>query len=296
MDPLWKDPLFLVVLVVRILLLPADHSTSTLLQSMAVSPYRTWAYLDEQRVRSAMGISGDSRVPPLVQWIDARACDAMGPAYRPVLGLLVDVGIAYLWRRLAVWWNKQRESKDREEEALEEQMDERLRPSQQWSIPMDAARWYWCWSLLSTSGYGNVRLLCLLLSVAAERSLVWSATCLSVGTYLDVTTVCMVIPVYLLRGRSAVFLLCFGLILGSLYALDILGGGDVAAHLRFAFEFRVPPSLSLTWYLSMQLYDRFRLYFTYLLGGLPFLVALPLAIRLHEYPMALVRVLCVCFG
>jgi hypothetical protein len=49
------------------------------------------------------------------------------------------------------------------------------------------------------------------------------------------------------------------------------------------------PNLSVKWYFQMQLFTRFRDYFGILLGGLPYLLVIPLTIRLHAYPMVLVR-------
>jgi hypothetical protein len=49
------------------------------------------------------------------------------------------------------------------------------------------------------------------------------------------------------------------------------------------------PNLSVTWYFHMQLFTRFRNYFGILINGLPYLLVIPLTIRLHEYPMVLVR-------
>jgi hypothetical protein len=49
------------------------------------------------------------------------------------------------------------------------------------------------------------------------------------------------------------------------------------------------PNLSVDWYLQMQLFTRFRVYFGILLSGLPYLLVIPLTTRLHPYPMVLVR-------
>jgi hypothetical protein len=49
------------------------------------------------------------------------------------------------------------------------------------------------------------------------------------------------------------------------------------------------PNLSVMWYFHMQLFTRFRDYFGILLIGLPYLLVIPLTIRLHAYPMVLVR-------
>ena len=48
------------------------------------------------------------------------------------------------------------------------------------------------------------------------------------------------------------------------------------------------PSLSTLWYLGMELFSRFTRYMTVLIAGTPYLVILPLWIRLSGYPEALV--------
>jgi hypothetical protein len=49
------------------------------------------------------------------------------------------------------------------------------------------------------------------------------------------------------------------------------------------------PNFSVLWYLNMEIFERFRTYFAVLIGGLPYLLLLPVTIRLHRYPMVLVR-------
>lgn len=51
----------------------------------------------------------------------------------------------------------------------------------------------------------------------------------------------------------------------------------------------IRPSLSLQWYLAMQLFSRFREYFGCLLLWLPYVLVIPIATRLSKYPMSLVR-------
>jgi hypothetical protein len=50
------------------------------------------------------------------------------------------------------------------------------------------------------------------------------------------------------------------------------------------------PNLSLLWYFQIQLFSRFRDYFAMIITGLPYILIAPLTVRLHKYPMALVRV------
>lgn len=52
------------------------------------------------------------------------------------------------------------------------------------------------------------------------------------------------------------------------------------------------PNLSVLWYLNMELFERFRIYFAILIAGLPYLMLIPVTMRLYRYPMVLVRQIC----
>lgn len=56
-----------------------------------------------------------------------------------------------------------------------------------------------------------------------------------------------------------------------------------------------PVSLSVLWYTHIQFFTRFAPYLKIVLGALPYIVILPCAIRLHKYPIVLVRGV-LCFG
>ena len=58
--------------------------------------------------------------------------------------------------------------------------------------------------------------------------------------------------------------------------------------LDMAFPTFHRPNLGLQWYLQMQLFDRFRDYFAYMIRMLPYLLVLPITIRLYRYPLVLV--------
>jgi len=51
------------------------------------------------------------------------------------------------------------------------------------------------------------------------------------------------------------------------------------------------PSLGLQWYFFMNMFDRFRTYFTIMHFGIPYLFAFPLLLRFHRYPIALTAML-----
>ena len=48
------------------------------------------------------------------------------------------------------------------------------------------------------------------------------------------------------------------------------------------------PNLGPTWYFQMQLFDRFQHYFALMFTGLPYVLLIPLTIRLYRYPIELV--------
>jgi phosphatidylinositol glycan class U len=47
------------------------------------------------------------------------------------------------------------------------------------------------------------------------------------------------------------------------------------------------PSMGLHWYFFVQMFDRFRPYFTIFVAGVPAMFVIPLTIRLHRYPSVL---------
>jgi len=49
------------------------------------------------------------------------------------------------------------------------------------------------------------------------------------------------------------------------------------------------PNLGPRWYFQMQLFDRFHDYFAIMFAGMPYLVVIPLTIRLHRFSIVLVR-------
>ena len=136
-----------------------------------------------------------------------------------------------------------------------------------------------------------------------EVSIVPAAVWLSLATYMEVDVVLFLLPLTILvRQRSAqlslvLVFVSFSLGLQVLAMLLIPEQQDYAAiviqtHL-YSFLLtpaaRWSPSLSTLWYFGMEIFQRFHVYFTFLLGGAPYILVLPLTIRLHRYPMVLVR-------
>ncbi|EJK49947.1 hypothetical protein THAOC_31125 [Thalassiosira oceanica] len=145
------------------------------------------------------------------------------------------------------------------------------------------------------------------------------AISLALASYVDVGYAVFLLPVLLWRGmfgdveRSiatrqgrdwrTVFVL-FVTYLGTMhYFSSLLVGGDLGgsytqvlrqtalrnvAFVQLDNSGSVPgPSMGLHWYMFVQMFDRFRPYFTVFVSGLPAMFIVPLMIRLHKYPSVL---------
>lgn len=160
--------------------------------------------------------------------------------------------------------------------------------------------------LAGTAGsFRNVYTL-LLLQALSESSLstgsvIGSSLGLALSSYCDVHSVMMLIPVYIWTGRRSrneAVLVVLGFLLYSLalqwLSMLLVGterylGVVKTTHFHSFSLTGLQPSLSTLWYLSMQLFGRFRTYFAILLGAIPYIVVLPLTVRLYRYPAVLVR-------
>jgi len=133
-------------------------------------------------------------------------------------------------------------------------------------------------------------------SSSEKRSIVWAALTLALATYLDIHCFVFVVPVaFFCCGRKPVGVL-FDTFTAILHGLSLVLVGSEAfkstyesTHL-YTFQLEnMQPSLTTLWYLGMQVFLRFRLYFSILLAGLPFLLVVPTTVRLYNYPDVLVR-------
>ena len=133
-----------------------------------------------------------------------------------------------------------------------------------------------------------------------------SAFYLAMSSYVNIHYLIMVIPITMLvsqRGHdndtkraSLAFVTSFVLFTCCLHGLASLLVGNTdnysqifqMTHLHSFYLDRQKPNLSTLWYFSMELFEEFKPYFTALLGGMPYLLVVPLALRLHRYPMVLV--------
>jgi ABC-type spermidine/putrescine transport system permease subunit I len=155
-----------------------------------------------------------------------------------------------------------------------------------------------------------------------------AAVALALATYMDITFVVFVIPLALLvwqrrrrRGQqqqqqNAAVALCivvFWLVSLLLHVMAFFlllhddGGGHnhnntttssyhgAAANILKSTTLhalsldKLTPSLSIFWYTQMQLFDRFATYFQIIFALLPFMLIAPTAMRLHQFPIVLVR-------
>lgn len=136
-------------------------------------------------------------------------------------------------------------------------------------------------------------------------SAVATAFSLAAATYIDIHSVVFLVPAALFlyekkgqRSASALVVL-FIVLSGCLLGLSFLLVGPrdylsivLTTHGHVFQLVGIAPSLSVLWYFAMESFQRFTLYFTILLGGLPYLLVAPATIRLNRYPIELVRMAC----
>jgi hypothetical protein len=129
-----------------------------------------------------------------------------------------------------------------------------------------------------------------------------SSSLLALAAYMDVHCTLFVIPVSLLflrdSGRKELQLLVASFVFYFIFLhflSFLLIGADLypsvvaSTHFHSFWISGIEPSLSVLWYFGMELFGRFHLYFAILLGGIPYILVAPLAIRLWRYPEVLVR-------
>lgn len=241
-----------------------------------------------------------------------------------ILLVLVDFWIALHMEQLAASV-LQLEGEDPREEELMKKMDSKILPETanvfplfpdseslfSWQeLPFFVAQLYYSNPITVISGsaaamsccFQNLRLLCLV-TAASESfrdggSVVKTAFALALATYVDWHGLVFLIPVVMMNGgaKSKNVGVLWNVFTVVLQALSILLVGSdnyftifTATHLH-SFRLKgLAPSLTTVWYFSMEVFLRFRLYFEFLLGGLPYLIIIPLTVRLYRYPAVLVR-------
>jgi len=123
---------------------------------------------------------------------------------------------------------------------------------------------------------------------------------LAVAAYLEAHHCVYLLPLILLWQRchssthstASRMVLAFVIWFSALHYLSYQSspanwGSNLSSVYGWGFR-NIQLSLSVHWYFAMQLFSRFRDYFGSILVGLPYVLVVPISIRLHRYPMAMV--------
>ena len=179
------------------------------------------------------------------------------------------------------------------------------------SLPFFAARIYFWSPITAMSGgvYGCFQNLSALFLMAAlheffrtNSSYTTSAFFLAIASYITPHYFVYLIPLLLWMEphqypssstSKKVLILSYGIWSACLQALSysLVGPQHYWEVLEASYGSGwdgIGPNLSVQWYLNMQLFARFREYFSTILLGMPFIVVIPLTIRLYQYPTELV--------
>jgi len=113
----------------------------------------------------------------------------------------------------------------------------------------------------------------------------WAAIVLASTAYIEPFVIVMVIPCYLLMNESKYYALCVTGYFILLHMLSFLLVGTLTFNIELPSYSH--PNLGPLWYFAMQVFPRFRPYFQIMFFGLPYLLVIPLAIRLYRYPLVL---------
>jgi hypothetical protein len=255
--------------------------------------------------------------------------DAVAELWLALAMLLVDFVISVLLEAIArhvLFYPS--EQTDREE-ALQREMDEKIRPSsdavfplergysdskqqqprpqfEMSSLPLLAAQVYFWSPITALAGgtYGCFQSLVGLFVLSGlyeamrpTGSYSWSAFFLAMASYIEPHSLVFLVPACVWAGESAKSkLTMIGLFLVWTGSFQYLSFSLVGPHkytqvldATYGWSWdHLRPNLSVIWYFQMQLFDRFRTYFEFLITGLPYILVTPLTIRLHRYPEALV--------
>ena len=258
------------------------------LASLVANPWWTFAYVHEELVdwqwkAQDAGQTGTAQLLALVRQVGAATTP---PVYfLSILGLMVvDLAIAHYLARL-FRWALQESNKDKD---LMRDMPQAIQPEYKFpfataTLQTVAPLVYFAnpFVILSTAVFGcfsNIKLLCLV--IAMDQSATWIApVALAIAMFLDVS-----FGVFAIALTSAWEQLAVSF--ATLHGLSYLVTGII--KVRGSPGTPPPPSLSVLWYTYMEFFSRFAPYLRILFGYLPYIVFVPLAIRLYRYPMALV--------
>jgi len=173
------------------------------------------------------------------------------------------------------------------------------------SLPSFLAQVYY-WSpitILSGSAYCCFQCLPGFLMIASIHealrlggSVQFSTFCLAVASYLEPHHLVFLFPVLAFpcwtgRRYQILFSFAFWSLCIHWLSYQLVGSKHIVEVMQATYGMgwnTIQPSLSVQWYFAIQLFSRFRGYFSTLLLGLPYVVVVPIAIRLHKYPIVLV--------
>jgi phosphatidylinositol glycan class U len=296
------------------------HRTWTWEHVREVSCSQHWGAGGDNRDNNNNGASSHvdpirgAALPPL--WILFWECFMNLPHANLLVALLltaVDYGVASLWYRIGIGRQASRTTTKEQDCVVARLMPPRIAPPahllrllpDERQLPPLLALLYFAnpVSILASAVYGglaNIKLALLLLAVVGVSSSQngddgndqgrWSKkmamACVALGTlvYLDVSYGVFIIALPVPWDAT---LLSFAL--WQLASQALAPSWTLWYILPSALSADIPPSLSILWYTHMEFFTRFAPLLRLLLGGLPYLVVIPLAIRLHSYPMVLVR-------
>jgi hypothetical protein len=132
------------------------------------------------------------------------------------------------------------------------------------------------------------------MSSSKKKAISWTALSLALASYGQPWYMAFCVPIMILqpsRKKAGIFWMLFLLCVLWLQGLSFLLVGT-NAYWTWKPTLQLTPNLGPLWYFQMQLFDRFHTFFHIMITGLPYLTVAPLTIRLHRYPIALVRVIC----
>ena len=178
------------------------------------------------------------------------------------------------------------------------------------SLPLIAAQAYF-WSPITALAGGsyycfqNLIVVCTLWGIYEAMkptgSYSWSAFFLAMAAYIEPHCLVFLVPACLwATGENSSFkssLVIIGLffmwtisfqylsyvLVGPYKYIEVLDATYGWSHWQ-----HLQPNLSVVWYFQMQMFDRFRIYYEFLITGLPYCLVAPLTIRLYRYPEVLV--------
>lgn len=199
-----------------------------------------------------------------------------------------------------------------EEESYKEAKESPLIPME--SLPLVAAQLYF-WSpitFLSGSVYscfqafpGFFLVASLFEGVRCGGSSLLSTFFLAVAAYLELHHVVFLLPLAALplgkgKSRPLWMVLSFGFWFACLQGLSyqLVGPKMLEKVIQATYGLgwsTIQPNLSVQWYFAMQLFSRFRDYFGAMCVGLPYMLVVPITMRLYKYPMELVAAFSMIF-